>query len=88
NKWVKIRTNLLTPQTLEIHISDSGSGIKPEIAHKIMDPFFTTKDVGKGTGLGLSLSRGIIEDHNGTLVYNSTSVNTEFIITLPLKQKI
>ena len=50
----------------------------------MMQPFFTTKDVGKGTGLGLSISLGIIQDHRGTLQFDSSCPNTRFVITLPV----
>ena len=50
-----------------IEISDSGAGIPAEIQSKVMDPFFTTKEIGKGTGLGLSIAYGIVTKHNGSI---------------------
>ncbi len=82
-KWVQIEFKT-TGDRLEILIKDSGKGIKPEVASQMMQPFFTTKEVGKGTGLGLSISKGIIEDHKGYLRFDSSAENTCFIIELPL----
>ena len=82
-RWIEISTKKLHGK-LYIYVTDSGAGIPPEIAAKIMTPFFTTKDVGKGTGLGLSISRGIIEDHGGSLTLNADSKNTQFVIELPV----
>jgi histidine kinase len=48
-------------------VCDTGKGISPDIADKIFNPFFTTKEVGKGTGLGLSISYGIIKDCGGSI---------------------
>ncbi len=70
-------------EEIEISISDSGPGIPPEIREKIMQPFFTTKEVGHGTGLGLSLSKGIAESHHGQLFLDSESTETRFILKLP-----
>jgi C4-dicarboxylate-specific signal transduction histidine kinase len=67
----------------EIRVADSGPGIPPDIAKKILEPFFTTKEVGKGTGLGLSISLGIVKSHGGTLALDSTKAHTEFVVTLP-----
>jgi len=68
---------------IEITVTDSGLGLSEEIQEKIMQPFFTTKEIGKGTGLGMSVSQGIARSHNGDLIYNRQSANTEFILTLP-----
>jgi len=66
-------------------LTDTGQGIEQNIQKKIMEPFFTTKDVGKGQGLGLSLSRGIIQNHGGTLeLIETSSVGTSFQITFPV----
>lgn len=82
-KWVEIET-FVTDKMAKIIITDSGHGIAPEIVEKLMQPFFTTKEIGKGTGLGLSISKGIIENHNGHLRYVSGTKNTRFEIELPL----
>ena len=64
------------------YVTESGDGIPEGLQEKIMRPFFTTKELNKGTGLGLSISKGIIEEHEGVLEYNTRSKNTQFIFTL------
>ena len=71
--------------SVQIIISDNANGIEKELQRKIMEPFYTTKEVGKGTGLGLSISYSIIEDHGGAIEIDSEmGVGTKFIVTLPL----
>ncbi len=67
-----------------IEVSDSGTGIPPEIMDKIFEPFFTTKEVGKGTGLGLSTVYGIVKQTGG-FIYPDSQVGrgTTFRIFLP-----
>ena len=85
-KWVRIDT-IDCGKYIEITVTDSGSGIPKEIRDKMMQPFFTTKDIGKGTGLGLSISKGIIEEHQGKLYLDEASTNTKFAISIPKVQK-
>ncbi len=74
---------------VEIRISDTGSGISPEILPKIFDPFFTTKEVGKGTGLGLNMVYNIIQDHKGTIdVESEVGTGTTFIMRLQINPDI
>lgn len=83
NAWIKVE---LKPgkDTLKIRVSNSGPCIPEVIREKIMQPFFTTKEVGKGTGLGLSISRSLIQQHGGTLTLCPASTHTCFVIELPL----
>ena len=82
NSWVQVDVRDLGAD-LEISVLDSGSGIAPEVANKIMNPFFTTKEVGKGTGLGLSVSLAIVKGHGGTLTLDSQNPNTCFVLRIP-----
>ncbi len=52
---------------LELHVSDEGPGIRPEVLPRIFDPFFTTKAPGEGTGLGLSLCHAVVTAHGGDI---------------------
>ncbi|HEX4924883.1 MAG TPA: ATP-binding protein [Bdellovibrionales bacterium] len=82
NPWIRIEARSAGDK-LQVSVTDSGSGIPPGIATRIMEPFFTTKPVGKGTGLGLSVSKSIIESQAGTLELDTGSPNTKFVISLP-----
>ena len=62
---------LVPGKYVRLRVSDTGSGIAPEIMEKIFDPYFTTKEAGKGTGLGLSVVRDIVRSHHGTITLNS-----------------
>ncbi len=66
-----------------IEVSDTGVGVAPEHHEQILRPFFSTKV--NGTGLGLSTTRRIVEEHNGTLTFESTvGKGTTFTIRIPL----
>ncbi len=69
---------------VRIVFMDHGTGISPDIMQKILNPFFSTKPSDKGTGLGLSISHGIITDHGGRILFESTEGKfTRAIIELP-----
>ena len=71
--------------SVRVTITDSGTGIPPEIQSRIFESFFTTKPVGKGTGLGLDTVRRIVENrHQGTIALESQPGETCFSIRLPL----
>lgn len=86
-KWVRIET-LDRGEYAEVSVTDSGPGIRKEIQDKIMQPFFTTKEVGKGTGLGLSISQGIMEEHLGKIYLDTQSVHTKFTLLIPKGPKL
>ena len=82
DKWIEVSGHQKDGR-IQLYFKDSGHGIPPEIASRIMEPFFSTKEIGKGTGLGLSLAIGIVEKHGGTLEYLSDRPHTTFLLELP-----
>lgn len=67
-----------------LSVSDTGTGIPPDVLDKIFDPFFTTKEIGKGTGLGLSTALSITKSHGGFITVSSeANQQTVFTICLP-----
>ena len=67
-----------------VSVRDTGMGIPPDTLARIFEPFFTTKDPGKGTGLGLATVYGIVAQHEGRVVVESTvGTGTTFHVFLP-----
>ncbi len=69
---------------IQITVSDTGTGMSPDIVQKAMEPFFTTKEVGKGSGMGLAMVFGFIAQSNGN-IYIESEVGRGTEITLFLK---
>jgi two-component system, cell cycle sensor histidine kinase and response regulator CckA len=69
-----------------VTVSDTGSGMSPEVRARIFDPFFTTKAADKGTGLGLSTVLNIVKGHGGFVtVQSAPKAGTVFKVYLPAK---
>lgn len=67
-----------------LSVSDTGTGIPPEVLSRLFDPFFTTKEEGKGTGLGLSTVYSIVRRHSGWIeVQSRAGQGSEFRVYLP-----
>jgi signal transduction histidine kinase len=81
-RWVRVDVTE-RENRLVIGVTDSGPGIPGDLKDRILDPFFTTKEVGRGTGLGLSISRTIAENHGGLLRLVKSSSHTRFELELP-----
>lgn len=72
----------------QVLVSDTGTGIEPELQRRIFDPFFTTKDSRSGTGLGLAVSYGIVQEHSGTIsVQSAPGAGTTFTLEFPLAEQ-
>ena len=72
-----------TSDTLQVGITDTGSGIGEEEAKKIFEPFYTTKT--HGLGLGMPYAKKIVEQHGGVIrVSSKPGIGTRFLVVLPL----
>lgn len=72
--------------TVNIVVDDNGSGIKAEVLEHIFEPYYTTKEDGKGTGLGMAITKRIIEEHHGQLLFDTRpDEGTKVTIQLPLE---
>jgi len=72
NQRLEGRDDLEDGDFLAISVTDTGTGMSPEIIQRVFEPFFTTKDVGKGSGLGLSMVFGMTRQSGGTVIVESS----------------
>ncbi len=72
--------------TAVLRVSDTGSGMSPQLLGRIFDPFFTTRPAGQGTGLGLSICHTLVKQHGGVIAVERSveGVGTTFVLRLPL----
>lgn len=80
-RWIELRYETCM-NWCDIYVVDSGPGIPVEERAKIMEPFYTTKEINQGTGLGLSISKTIVEGHRGELSFIEAP-HTTFRMRLP-----
>jgi signal transduction histidine kinase len=87
---IKIRTDLVKKREIRycrLSIQDSGKGISEKVGAHIFTPYFTTKE--SGTGLGLPIVERIVNDHGGSIWFNSAEgVGTTFFIDLPIDEPL
>lgn len=69
--YTMLRPGLVAGRYVRVSVSDTGSGMTPDVVERAFDPFFTTKALGKGTGLGLSMVYGFIKQSGGHVMINS-----------------
>ncbi|RIY00082.1 PAS domain S-box protein [Aureimonas flava] len=84
DRYVAADLGILAGQYVLVAVTDTGTGMAPDVMAKAFDPFFTTKEIGKGTGLGLSQVYGFVKQSDGHVkIYSEPGRGTSVKIYLP-----
>jgi PAS domain S-box-containing protein len=82
--YTKQYQELSTGEYVLLAVTDTGTGMPPEIVHRVFEPFFTTKETGKGSGLGLSMLYGFVKQSGGHVsIYSQVDQGTSVKLYLP-----
>jgi PAS domain S-box-containing protein len=88
-RWVRVEVTEACSEEgserLQIDVVDGGPALSEEVREHLMEPFYTTKQIGGGIGMGLSVSRAIATDHGGTLELHDCDGHTCFRLLLPVR---
>jgi PAS domain S-box-containing protein len=83
-QYAAMNTQAKAGRYVKVSVTDSGTGIPPDLLDKIFEPFFTTKELNKGTGLGLSTVMAIVKGHDGVInVDSDPGKGTTFKVFMP-----
>jgi PAS domain S-box-containing protein len=86
--FTRLHKGLIPGDYLKLSVSDTGTGISPNIIEFIFEPYFTTKGPGEGTGMGLAMVHGIVKGYGGEITVESKmGKGTVFTVYLPITQK-
>jgi len=87
----RIQTAIGLDPTLDyacLRVTDTGTGMPPDVKARVFEPFFSTKQENGGTGLGLAMAYGIVRNHQGVIdLQSEVGVGTEFCVYLPMRAR-